>query len=441
MPKKVLIVEDEDRLRRILKMVLSENGFDVKSAADGQSGIREWQKRLPDIVITDIRMAPVDGFEVLAFGQQYFPKVPVIILTAFGSVETAVSAMKMGAFDFLTKPVNHEQLIELIQQALRFDPSPSPENHDLIGRSPEMEMVKEKIRIFASTDSSVLIIGESGTGKELVARAIHRHSKRAGGPIVRVNCAAIPRELLESEFFGHRRGAFTGAIEDRIGAFENADKGIIFLDEIGDLPLSLQPKLLHAVEEKVIVPIGSARPVPVSVKILSATNLDLKKMVAQKTFRSDLYYRLNTVTLALPPLRDRQGDVDLLTAHFLDLFGNQFEKPGMSLAEESRKKLNQYAWPGNVRELKNVLERAVLLSKDRIIGPEYIALESDMEASAGPEPLPASSLDLVTQEQQLMLTALQKNYWNQSQAARELGITRSTLRYRLQKYGIKQNLN
>ncbi|MCF6245885.1 MAG: sigma-54 dependent transcriptional regulator [Desulfobacula sp.] len=435
MNEKILLIEDEARLRRILGMVLKDNGFKVTTAENGKEGIKVWKTWGPDIVITDIKMKPMDGFEVLAFGQQNFSDIPVIILTAFGTVETAVTAMKQGAFDFVTKPVNHNQLITLAGQALASKNHAGTIKEQLMGECEIMETVRRDISLFASTDSSVLITGESGTGKELAARAIHQSSRRSEGPMVRVNCAAIPRDLLESELFGHKKGAFTGATDNREGAFSKADGGIIFLDEIGDLPLALQPKLLHAVEEKVITPVGSTRSRPVSVKILSATNLDLEDMILKKIFRADLFYRLNTVCLTMPALRERPGDVDILTDYFIEYFATEFNQPGVQVSRESRELLQRHSWPGNVRELKNTMERAVLISHDNMILPEHLFLKPKTENLRRASDH-SSPLDLVAQEQNLLLVALTKCRWNQSQAARELGITRSALRYRLQKYGI-----
>lgn len=431
--KRVLLIEDEDKLRRILALILSEGGFEVCTAGNGKKGIERWKQFNPDAVVSDIRMSPLDGFAVLEFGQIHFPGIPVIILTAFGSVETAVSAMKLGAFDFLTKPVDHGQLLELVEQALARNQIFVAGRDALIGSSPVMQKIKQDIEIFASTDSSVLITGESGTGKELVARAIHKASSRSGGPIVRVNCAAIPKDLLESELFGHIKGAFTGATSDRLGAFAKADGGVIFLDEIGDLPLALQPKLLHAVEEKEITPVGSSRCSPVSLKILSATNLDLETMVAKKQFRSDLYFRLNTLNLVLPSLRQRTGDIPVLAGHFLDYFSIEFNQPRKQLSTESMDILLHHTWPGNVRELKNVIERAVLMCRGDRITPEELSLKQGPRDN---DTDPDTDLNLIAREQQLMLAALTQNRWNQSRAARKLGITRSALRYRLQKYGI-----
>ncbi|MCD4723022.1 MAG: sigma-54 dependent transcriptional regulator [Desulfobacula sp.] len=439
MKHKILIIEDETRLLRILKMVLTDNGYQVKTAQDGQQGIGVWTQWNPEVVVTDLKMRPVDGMEVLKFGRLNFPDIPLIILTAFGSIETAVIAMKIGAFDFLSKPVDHKQLLEIIEQALVANKKEPESLEDLIGSSVEMEQIKKNILLFASTDSSVFINGESGTGKEIVARSIHKASERKNGPFVKVNCAAIPRELIESELFGHKKGSFTGAIQDRKGAFIQADKGVLFLDEIGDLPIELQPKLLHAVEEKTITPIGASSPTPVSIKILSATNLNLEVMISESKFRADLFYRLSTICLNMPALRDKPTDISELALFFTKKFCLEFKKPVLKIADKAIQTLENYSWPGNIRELKNVIERAALTCNKETIThdnlPEIINKETI-------HPLPQNTkdhgFDMATQEQNLLQAALEQCGWNQSNAAKKLGITRSALRYRLQKHGIKK---
>ncbi len=435
MSGKVLLVEDEKRLRRVLQLVLEEAGYEVRTAAEGGEGIGRWQRWQPDVVITDLKMQPVDGMQVLSFGRRQHPETPCIILTAFGTVTRAVEAMKTGAYDFLTKPVDHGHLLEVVGQAMAERGRKPDSRYELLGLSAAMEELRKEIRLVASTDSSVLIQGESGTGKELVARAIHAASARSQGPFVRINCAAIPRDLLESELFGHRKGAFTGATEDREGVFTKAHGGILFLDEIGDLPLELQPKLLHAVEEKEITPVGGRKPQGVSVKILSATNLDLEEIVQEKRFRMDLFYRLNTMVLRLPPLREREGDVLALAEHFVALYAREFGRRLPGISPDALTVLNAYAWPGNVRELRNVMERAVLVCQDDEIKPHHLP-ESIRAQGKGQKERRDSTLDLVAKEQEMLLAALEQCNWNQTRAARKLNITRSALRYRLQKYGI-----
>ena len=439
MKHKVLIIEDEIRLLRILEMVLTDNGYQVKTARDGQEGMDLWTEWNPEVVVSDLKMQPVDGLAVLKFGRVNFPNIPLIILTAFGSVETAVMAMKTGAFDFLSKPVDHKQLLEIVEQALAAGKNESESLEGLVGSSGKMQQIRKDILLFASTDSSVLINGESGTGKEIAARSIHRASARKNGPFVKVNCAAIPRELIESELFGHKKGSFTGALQDRKGAFVQADKGTLFLDEIGDLPLELQPKLLHAVEEKTITPIGANTSIPVAIKILSATNQNLEAMVAESGFRADLYYRLSTICLKMPALRDKPTDIHELVLFFIKKVCLEFKKPVLDIAADAIEALAGYSWPGNVRELKNVIERAVLICNKEIITldnfPEIIRKKGIYSL---PEDIEKNGLDMAVQEQNLLLAALEQCGWNQSSAAKKLGITRSALRYRLQKHGIKR---
>jgi len=443
MKHRILLIEDEKKLVRILKLVLEDNGYSVKTAYDGQQGIDIWKQWNPELVVTDLKMHPVDGMEVLKFGRLNFPDTPLVILTAFGSIETAVKAMKFGAFDFFAKPVDHKNFLEVIQHA--FQSVKEKQNskleslEDLIGCSKKMEQVKKNIILFASTSSSVLISGESGTGKELAARAIHKASRLKNGPLIKVNCAAIPRELIESELFGHKKGSFTGALQDRKGAFVKADKGILFLDEIGDLPLELQPKLLHAVEDKTITPVGGNTSIPVTVKILSATNLNLGTMIDESKFRADLYYRINTVSMNMPALRDKKEDIKDLTTFFIEKYSNEFAKPIPEIDDKAIQALEKYQWPGNVRELKNVIERSVLMCEDSIITLSNLPSSLVKYAKyVGNNNNKDGQLDIAVQEQTLLNQALEQCSWNQSKAAKILGITRSALRYRLQKYGIKK---
>jgi DNA-binding NtrC family response regulator len=386
-------------------------------------------------------MEPVDGLAVLAFGKKHAPLTPIIMLTAFGTVQTAVLAMKDGAFDYLTKPVDNDELLSIIAKALSTRQPPAEDTNELIGTSTAMEKVRRNIQLFAASDSSVLISGESGTGKELAARAIHRASAHPDGPFIRVNCAAIPAELIESELFGHTRGAFTGANSSREGAFNTADGGTIFLDEIGDLPLVMQPKLLHAVDEKAITPVGSNTTKAINVKILSASNRNLAEMINENTFRQDLYYRLNRVHLHMPCVREREGDIELLLEHFLQLFCRKLEREQLTFTPESMVQLCQYSWPGNVRELKNVIERAILTCDgERRITPAHLPSSLwPVPHATNTQEIPPST-DLYGQEQNLITTVLQNCEWNQSKAARTLGITRNTLRYRIKKYGIHKNV-
>ncbi|MCF6187824.1 MAG: sigma-54 dependent transcriptional regulator, partial [Desulfobulbaceae bacterium] len=309
MNAKILILEDEARMRRLLELVLQEPGYQIQTAADGRQGILLWKSWQPDLVLSDLKMPKMNGLEVLRFRNAHFPGTPFILLTAFGTVETAVAAMKEGAFDYLTKPVDNNQVLELVARALAASNVTHGYSGKMIGSSLVMQQLHRDITMVSATDSSVLITGESGTGKELVAKAIHKAHGGQDSPFIRVNCPAIPQELLESELFGHRRGSFTGALEDRPGAFVAADGGTLFLDEIGDLPLMLQPKLLHVVEQKQVTPVGETQTRRIRVKIVAATNRELETMVGRGTFRQDLFYRLNTLQLQLPPLRHRREDI------------------------------------------------------------------------------------------------------------------------------------
>jgi len=438
---KILILEDEPRMRRLLELVLGAEGHTVKSGADGREGMRIWRQWRPDVVISDLKMPHADGLEVLRFRNSHFSGTPFILLTAFGTVETAVAAMKEGAFDYLTKPVDHECLRQLVNKALQTGKHTEQLDQSLIGSSTIMDNLRHDIRLAAATDSSVLITGESGTGKELVARAIHAVYRDGQGSFVRMNCPAIPGELLESELFGHRRGSFTGAIQDRQGAFVAADGGILFLDEIGDLPLSLQPKLLYAVEQKQISPIGSQASRTVDVKIVAATNQNIQNMAETGAFRQDLLYRLNTLQIHVPPLRDRGNDILELAEHFLGYFREKFNRSHLVFADEVPALLRAYDWPGNVRELKNIIERGCLQSEGRqftaAVLPRAIQT-ADQKYRARERVDGQTSLDLNSTERQLIIEALRKANWNQSQAARILGITRNTLRYRIKKFAIQR---
>ena len=444
MSKQILVIEDEEPMRDLLELVLTEEGYNVKTASDGREGMVLWQLVRPDIVLTDLKMPRADGLEVLDFRNRGFQQVPLIILTAFGTIQSAVTAIKHGAFDYLTKPIDNDHLITVVKRALKKSTTPRGVSQisdlqmdRMIGSSPRMKKVYEDIKLVSCTKMSVLITGESGTGKELVARAIHTHCGHPSRPFIRVNCAAIPHDLLESELFGHRRGAFTGAVNDRKGAIMQADGGTLFLDEIGDLPLELQPKLLHAVEEKSIRPVGAAQTCTVDVRIIAASNRNLDEMVQEGLFRGDLYYRLNTFHFPLPPLRKRGKDLIELINYFLEMFGREQNKRVMAVSAEALKLLHRYPWPGNVRELRNVLERIVLTCKNGAIStrllPEKIRAREKKTGSTTNKPLP-----LPEQEKLLILNTLKEAGWNQSESARRLGITRNTLRYRMKKYNIKR---
>jgi len=440
MRTKILILEDETRMRRLLELVLQGPGYQVKTAADGRQGIALWKQWQPDLVLSDLKMPRMDGLEVLRFRNDHFPTTPFILLTAFGTVKTAVAAMKEGAFDYLTKPVDNNQVLELVARALMAAGSPAGDNGRMMGGSAVMQKLRRDITMVAETDSSVLITGESGTGKELVARAIHDANGRQDSPFIRINCPAIPKDLLESELFGHRRGAFTGAVLDRKGAFVSADGGTLFLDEIGDLPLDLQPKLLHAVEQKRVTPVGGSRPSKVRVKILAATNRELEAMVAKGAFRRDLFYRLNTLQLHLSPLRERSEDIEELARHFLIRFCSRYRKKQISLDKTALARLKNYSWPGNIRELRNILERGCLQCRGEVFTADLLSEVMGNGKTVEEDRLsPNNSFDLAGRERDLIVRVLEQCHWNQSRAALGLGITRNTLRYRMKKYGIRKD--
>lgn len=453
-PKTVLLIDDDDSLRRVVEYNLGEDGYRVLTATDGASGLRMFHAEPVDLVLTDVRMPEMDGLELLTRVKAVQPDLPVIMLTAHGTIDSAVEAMKMGAFDYLTKPFNREQLKAAIRRALEVAALTS-ENRNLrqvvvdrfsftnmIAGSRAMRAVTDTAARVAHSDTTVLLEGESGTGKELLAKAIHFHSARTRGPFVTINCGAIPEQLLESELFGHRRGSFTGAVADKRGKFEAADGGTIFLDEIGELPSLLQVKILRVLQEREIDKVGETRPVKVDVRVIAATNRDLEKMIADGTFRDDLYYRLAVVSIRMPPLRERADDIPLLVDHFLSKHAERLGRPRPEVEKAVYSAFNLYGWPGNIRELENVIERALVLDKDGGLGlddlPERLGTREHRVANLRME-LPDEGISLEDVERDLLLAALQKHNWNQTRAAAFLKITRSTLLYRMQKFGLERD--
>ncbi len=446
---KILVIDDDESLRRVLEYNLAQEGYAVLTAASGEQGLELLKKEGADLVVTDVRMAGMDGLHVLQQAHKLDPNIQVIILTAFGTIEMAVEAMKAGAFHYISKPFNRDELKLTLRKALQLKDL-ERENlalrqelrariglDNIIADSRLMKAILEMVERVAPTETTVLILGESGTGKELIARAIHANSPRAGGPFVAVNCAAIPENLLESELFGHVKGAFTGAIRDRVGKFEAAEGGTIFLDEIGEMRPELQVKILRCLEERTLERVGDNRPIHVDVRILAATNKDLAKAIQAGEFREDLYYRLNVVPLSIPPLRERHEDIRALAQHFLKRLGST---PRLTITPDAFRALEAYEWPGNVRELENALERAMIFHRGDVISlddlPETIRAPRSRETAALPVSLPEAGLSLEEVEKELILRALQKHDWNQSRAARYLGITRHTLLYRMEKHTI-----
>lgn len=449
---KILVVDDDASLRRVVEYNLQEAGYHVQTAACGEEGLRLFAEETPALVITDMKMSGMDGMQLLKAVKELSPEVLVIMVTAFGTVDVAVEAMKAGAYDYITKPFNRDELRLTVAKALQLKGlatenrrlkealSDKSDYRTIVGSSKCMERVFEIVRKVADTEASVLITGESGTGKELVARSIHRHSSRCDAPFVAINCAAIPRDLLESELFGHVKGAFTGAIKDKIGKFQMSEGGTLFLDEIGELPLELQPKLLRALQERVVEPVGGTKPHKLDVRVVAATNLDIEKALADATFREDLYYRLSIIPIHLPPLRERREDIALLLRYFCGKHG----AGGVTFDKSSLAVLNSYRWPGNVRELENLVERLLIMRSGDVITladlPEKIctgdAASPESSRSKKVINLPDDGYSLEQLEREVVVEALERNLWNQTAAARFLRIPRHTLIYRIEKYGI-----
>lgn len=450
----ILICDDEMLIRVWLEEHLREEGYDAESVGEGEALLARLSEGGVDLVLLDLRLPDRSGLELLPGIQEQAPGVPVIMITAYGDVETAVQAVRAGAHYFLEKPVDLAELLVLIEQALetstlRRQLEQYREGHrwqfsdvTLVGRSTAIRKVAELITRIASqgNPATVLIRGESGTGKDVVARAVHARGPRARAPFVRVNCTALPENLVESELFGHEGGAFTDAKETKKGLFEIAHGGTILLDEVGDMPLGAQTKLLGVLESHAFRRVGGTRDLTVDVQVLAATNRDLESAVAEGQFREDLYYRLNVIPIELPPLRDRPEDIAPLALHFVEVLAEELRQPRRELTEEAIRLLEWYEWPGNARELRNVLERVVLLhDQERITAamlPPMVKGEEGAERSERLMVLPASGLSLDELEQELICQALERTDGNKTGAARLLGISRDTLRYRLQKFEI-----
>jgi two-component system NtrC family response regulator len=446
-PFRLLVVDDEPAQLELVGGFLVKRGFEVSLAQDGRDALSRLRREPFDLVLTDQRMPGLSGLELIETMHAQAPDTPVIVMTAYGTIETAVAAIKAGAADYLTKPLNLDELFHRVRQ-VRERQSLLTENRELrealrerhrvdgiIGESGRMQEVLSLVQRVAQSDATVLIRGESGTGKELIAKAIHYASRRAPGPLVRVNCAALPENLLESELFGHEKGAFTGAVATRTGRFELADTGSLFLDEIGDLPVHLQAKLLRVLQEREIERVGSSRPLAVDVRLLAATHRDLEARVRTGQFREDLYYRINVVMVSLPPLRERREDIPALIDHFVATFAAKNGKPIQGLTREARETLLRYDYPGNVRELENLIERAVVLTRDEVIGLFDLPLSvlEPAEEIAEERSLPAAVESL---ERRMIREALARADGIRTGAAELLGISERVLRYKLRKYGL-----
>ncbi|MCP4404427.1 MAG: sigma-54-dependent Fis family transcriptional regulator [bacterium] len=455
---KILVVDDEQSMRDFLKIMLKKEQYDVMLVEDGQEACRAIDEDIYDLVITDIKMPGTSGLEVLRHVKQVAPETLVLVITAFSSTEDAVFAMKQGALDYITKPFDIEEIKLVIRNALERKKLRKEHGYykrqyehqfnvgSIVGESRAIREIFEMIRRIGPSKSTVLVTGESGTGKELIARAVHQNSPRWEAPFVAVSCGAIPENLLESELFGYMKGAFTGAAANKIGLFELADHGTLFLDEIGELPLLIQVKLLRILQERQFKRVGGTKDISVDVRIVAATNRDLRKMTAEKRFRNDLYYRLNVIPLHLPPLRERQEDIPLLVNHFLEKYNQEIGRHFTHVADDAMTTLQGYEWPGNIRELENAVERAVALEAEPVIElaglPENIRGSNNPFASHIPTEIPPEGINLENIvdeiEKDLLVKALEKTGWVKKHAARLLHLSFRSFRYRLDKFDIDE---
>ena len=460
----VLIVDDELNIRRVLAAMLKRDGYEVTAAADGEQALAVMARAPIQVVVTDLVMPKLDGLALLRRVAADYPDVPVIVITAHGTVDSAVAALKAGAFDYITKPFEQEELKKVIAKATRaheferqnvHGPSGEGEKPPLVGQSQAMRQVYEAIGKVADSPSTVLVTGESGTGKELVAQALHRGSSRRDKPLIKVNCAAIPKDLVESELFGYERGAFTGAVGSKPGRFELADGGTLFLDEIGEVPLEMQVKLLRALQESEFERVGGVKTIRVDVRLIAATNRELRALIAEGRFREDLFYRLNVVPIALPPLRDRREDIPLLVQHFIEKYDRRLGKKVEQMDDEAMQVLVRYPWPGNIRELENLVERSVLFADGPVISEAQLP-DSLRERPSGPPapiaavgplgaivaPSGASMREIVRQaqaelERELITRALEETGGNVTRAAKRLQISRKSLQIKMKELGLR----
>jgi two-component system nitrogen regulation response regulator NtrX len=450
MSRRVLVVDDEQGIRGALGQLLEYEGYEVRTAANAVDGIAEYERFKPHLVFLDVKMAGIDGIEALKRIKQLDPSAVVVMISGHATIQTAVEATQLGAYDILEKPLDTDRILVLLRNALsHLDLSEEnarlkqtiESRYEIVGRSYAIRALIDRIEKVAVTPARVLISGENGTGKELVARAIHRQSPRAKRPFVEVNCAAIPSELIESELFGHMKGSFTGAVQDRAGKFEQADTGTLFLDEVGDMSPNAQAKVLRVLQDNVVTRIGGAKPVQVDVRVLAATNKNLEEEIAGGRFREDLFYRLNVVPLAVPPLRERREDIPLLVAHFINVLSEREGVPPRTITPEAVKRLAALDWPGNVRELRNTVERLLILAS----GPRIT--EADVERLVGRRATDGASLGSLLDsktfeefkhnaEQAFLLAKLREFDWNVSETARALDMPRSNLYKKIERYGL-----
>jgi DNA-binding NtrC family response regulator len=445
MKQRVLVVDDEEKLRRVVQLQLQSAGFEVDQAGTAEDGLRIAERA--DLILTDLRLPGMDGLELLATLRNQNSHAPVIVMTAFGTVETAVQAMKSGAADFLLKPFSLDHLMTVVDKALevralrdenkklREELGVRYELHNMIGRSAGMQDVFATVARVAPTRATVLIAGESGVGKDMIARAIHFHSPRRSKPFVKINCTALPENLMESELFGYEKGAFTGAVTSKPGKFEQADTGTVFLDEIGDVPAAVQVKLLRVLQERELERLGSNKTRHIDVRVIAATNADLRVALENGTFREDLYYRLNVLPINMPSLRQRKEDIPYLAEHFVRKLSGDMGR-NCSISDAAMQKLVSYEWPGNVRELENVIERSLVLCSGSQLSADDIKLDSMRSRPPQDAGFLPEGMNLDQYEQSIIREALRRANGNKSQAARLLGITRNALRYRLSQMGL-----
>ncbi|PYV16091.1 MAG: two-component system response regulator [Acidobacteria bacterium] len=448
----ILVIEDEAKMARLLELNLAEAGYATRSAADAESGLKILRQEKIDLVLTDLKLPGMTGLEFLQAAKRADTHLPVILMTAYGSVETAVEAMKAGASDYVLKPFSMEEIKLIVSKelesrrlreenrSLRDALGQRYEFKNIVGRSPAMQEVLATVERVAPSNATVLLGGESGVGKDMIARAIHEHSRRAAGPFVKINCTAIPENLLESELFGYEKGAFTGAVASKPGKFELAHEGTIFLDEIGDVPGTTQVKLLRVLQEREFERLGGTKTHKVDVRVIAATNRNLRDALEEGTFREDLYYRLNVVPISIPPLREHKEDIPYLADLFITRFAKDSGKAITGITPAAQRLLSDFHWPGNVRELENIIERAVVMAA----GPKLDVADIHLDvrragASPGPTtgaafPPPGTTLEQF--EDEIIKEALRRGGGNKSQAARLLGLSRNALRYRLSKIGV-----
>jgi DNA-binding NtrC family response regulator len=459
---RILVVDDEMIVCESCKRILEEDGYEVETALGGMEAFEKMKENPFDIVITDLKMPGIDGMEVLRTFRREYPDAIIIMITGFSTVETAVEAMKLGAFDYISKPFTPDEVSIVVKKAieqksllleniyLRQELQEKYGFHNIVGKSKKMQEIYRIIAKVAMTDSTVLIFGHSGTGKELIARAIHFNSQRREKQFVPVDCAVLSENLLESELFGHIRGSFTGAVTTKPGLFEVADGGTVFLDEVGNISLAIQAKLLRVLQEREFTPVGGTKAKKVDIRLIAATNKDLEKMIKESSFREDLYYRLNIVPIYLPTLKERQEDIPLLSVHFLKKYAEEIGKMIKGFTPEAIEKLMKYPWPGNVRELENVIERTVvMMENEEMVRVEHLILPGQQEKEGVGNPIPMTSEELKELKKQarekaveeiektFVLNALERHQWNVTRAAEEVGMLRPNFQALMRKYNLR----